>query len=96
MQADDWGRRATAAFLIYLQRAGTGSVSLASIVGQMPIPGSIASRSFLSHLNRVMWVAGQHYSAKQIANDVEAAIAESHRMDAEDPSATADMQERVR
>lgn len=43
-----------------------------------------------------MWVAGQHYSAKQIANDVEAAIAESHRMDAEDPSATADMQERVR
>ena len=84
----DFGRRAAAAYFIFVSRNGPETIPLSRIVREMPEgeygTGTAASQAFLHYLTRMLCFYGQTLSVTQIANDVGALSAEADALKLED------------
>ena len=86
--AAEFGTRAAAAYILYLQGNGPEGLPLSWIASAMQAKqrqAPTARIAFWSYLSRVMWLGIQHFSPAQIAADFEGVIEEARELDKGDP-----------
>ena len=85
VRADEFGKRAAAAYFLHLQSGGL-RISLHSLMSDMfsSSENTTARMEFCAYLHRLLWLYGQSLSPAQVAADVEAVLLEDAKRRKED------------